>query len=76
MKLLFLFKKNKQRNETSFLDSLRGLAALQVLIFHLNNALLGDNEFIARVFINGISPVSFFLCFEGFVFNPHICQKE
>lgn len=50
-----------------FLDSLRGLAALQVLIFHVNNALLGDNEFIARVFINGVSPVSFFFVLSGFV---------
>ena len=51
------------------LDSLRGIAALQVLIFHVNNQLLGDLSPIASYFINGISPVAFFFVLSGFVLS-------
>ena len=58
------------------LDSLRGIAALQVLLFHVNNQLLGDLSPIASYFINGISPVAFFFVLSGFVLSYPYFKKN
>jgi peptidoglycan/LPS O-acetylase OafA/YrhL len=69
---------NKDNNRLAYLDSLRGIAAMMVLIYHYIGWKWGDEKsyHFASIVFNGSDAVSFFFVLSGFVLSYKYLQNN